>query len=70
MDPQSQRALILVLVVGSIVMAIGTVTLFVIFRTFGEAKAGGNSHKALIAALIVFIFLCCLGLLALSYSGN
>lgn len=70
MDPQSQRALILVLVVGSIVMAIGTITLVVIFRRFGEAKAGGGSHKTLIAALIAFVFLCCLGLLALSYSGQ
>lgn len=70
MDPQSQRALIVVLVVGSVVMAIGTVTLFVVFRRFGETKAGGASHKTLIAALIAFIFLCCLGLLALSYASN
>lgn len=70
MDPQSQRALIIVLIAGSIIMAIGTVTLYVIFRTYGEAKAGGRSHKKLIAALIVFIFLCCLGLFALSYSGQ
>ncbi len=70
MDPQSQRALILVLVVGSVIMAIGTLTLFVIFRTFGEKKAGGTSHQTLIAVLIGFIFLCCLGLFALSYSGQ
>lgn len=70
MDPQSQRALILVLVVGSIIMAIGTITLVVIFRKYGEANAGGASHKTLIAALIAFVFLCCLGLFALSYSGQ
>jgi hypothetical protein len=70
MDPQSLRALIIVLVAGSIVMAIGTITLVVIFRRFGEAKAGGASHKTLIAALVAFVFLCCLGLLALSYSGQ
>jgi hypothetical protein len=70
MDPESQRALILVVIAGSIIMAIGTLTLFVIFRTYGEKKAGGTSHNALIAVLIVFVFLCCLGLFALSYSGQ
>ena len=70
MDPQSQRALIVVLVVGSIIVAIGTLTLYVIFRTYGEKKAGSTSHNTLIAVLIAFIFLCCLGLFALSYSGQ
>jgi len=70
MDPQSQRALILVLIAGSIIMAIGTLTLFVIFRAYGEKKAGGTSHNTLIAVLIAFILLCCLGLFALSYSGQ
>ncbi len=70
MDPQSQRALILVLIVGTIVMTIGTFTLFVIFRRFGEAEAGGTSHKGLIVALIAFIFLCCAALLKLAYSGQ
>jgi hypothetical protein len=69
MDPASQRALILVMVAGSIVVAIGTVTLVIIFRKFGEAKAGGRSHNTLIAALIAFILLCCAGLFALSYLG-
>jgi hypothetical protein len=70
MDPQSQRALILVLIGGSTIVGIGTLTLFVIFRAYGEAKAGGTSHNTLIAALIVFLFLCCMGLLWLSYSGQ
>jgi hypothetical protein len=67
MDPASQRALILVLVIGSIVMAIATVTLVIIFRAYGGAKAGGKSHNTLIAALLTFVFLCCLALFALSY---
>ena len=70
MDPQSQRTLILVLVVGSIIMAIGATTLFIVFRRFGEANAGGRTHRTLFAALIAFIFLCCLGLFALSYLGG
>jgi hypothetical protein len=69
MDPESQRALIVVLVVGSIVFAIGTITLIVVFRRFGNANAGGRSHKRLMASLIGFIFLCCLAMFALSYWG-
>ena len=70
MDSPFPRALIVVLVVGSIVMAIGATTLYVIFRKFGEPNAGGQSHTTLIAALIAFIFLCCAGLFALSYFGD
>ena len=57
------------MIAGSIVMAIGTIALVIIFRRFGGAKAGGTSHKKLIVALLAFIFLCCLGLFALSYSA-
>jgi hypothetical protein len=63
------RALIVVVLAGSAIMAVGTTTLIVIFRTYGQAKAGSRSHKKLIAALVAFIFLCCLGLFALSYLG-
>jgi hypothetical protein len=69
MDPASQRALILVLVIGSIVMAIATTALVIIFRGYGGAKAGGTSHKTLIVALLTFVFLCCLALFTLSYRG-
>ncbi len=48
-------------------MAIATVTLVIIFRAYGGAKAGGKSHNTLIAALLTFVFLCCLALFALSY---
>lgn len=57
------------MIAGSIVMAIGTVTLAIVFRAYGGTKAGGPSHRKLVAALVSFIFLCCLGLFALSYSG-
>jgi hypothetical protein len=67
MDPRDQHALIVVLVAGTIIVAIGTTTLYLIFRAYGGAKAGGTAHKILIAALIVFLFLCCMGLLAFSY---
>ena len=41
--------------------------LYLVFRTYGSAKAGGTSHKTLIAALLGFIFLCCLALMWLAY---
>jgi hypothetical protein len=68
-DPEFQRALIIVLVGGTLVMGIGTVTLIFVFRQFGEKKAGSSSHFALIFALIAFIFAICGGLLLLSYRG-
>jgi len=66
-DPESQKALIVVLVVGSIIAAIGTVTLVFIFRQFGEKKAGSSSHLGLMAALLIFIFAVCGALFLLSY---
>jgi hypothetical protein len=39
--------------------AIGAITLFVAFRTFGGTKAGKPAHFVLIGGLIVFLFLCC-----------
>ena len=69
MDPAGQRALILVLVIGTIVMAIATTTLVIIFRAYGGAKAGGTKQNVFIAALLTFVFLCCAALFALSYSG-
>jgi len=66
-DPESQRALIIVLVVGSIIAAIGTVTLVVIFRQFGEKRAGSSSHIGLMAALLAFVFAVCAALFLLSY---
>jgi hypothetical protein len=66
-DPESQRALIIVLIVGSIIGGIGTVTLVVIFRQFGEKRAGSSSHIGLMAALIAFVFAVCGALFLLSY---
>ena len=66
MDP-NHRALIIVLAAGTLIMGIGATTLFVIFRAYGSAKAGGTKQNVLIAGLIGFIFVCCLALLLLSY---
>jgi len=56
-----------VLLVGTAVMGIGATTLYLIFRAYGTSKVEGTTQKALMAGLIFFIFLCCMGLLALSY---
>ncbi len=70
MDPEFQRALIIVLIAGSVIMGAGAVTLFFIFRAFGEKKAGSSSHMGLIVALVAFVFVCCLLLFALAYAGH
>jgi hypothetical protein len=67
-DPEFQRALVFVLVAGSVVVAIGASALFLIFRTFGGKEAGKPWHIALMVAMIGFVFLCCLVLLMLSYA--
>ena len=67
MDPDFQRALTVVLIVGSTIAAIGTVGLFFVFRGFGRPGAGRSSHAALIAALVGFVFACCAILLLWAY---
>lgn len=56
------------LAVGVLVAAIAGTTLYVIFRRFGEPKAGGQSHMVLIGSLLAFVFLVCAALFGLSYS--
>ena len=67
MDPEFRKALTVVLIVGSIIAAIGTVGLFFVFRGFGRPDAGRSSHAALIAALVGFVFACCAILLVWAY---
>lgn len=65
MDQQEfQRALIVVLVAGTLVFGTGAATLYVIFRRF----QGSKPNVGLMAGLVVFIFLACLALFALSYA--
>lgn len=70
MDPEFRRALIIVLIVGSIIGAIGYVVLYFIFRAFGNKGAGNSSHIGLMAGLLAFVFAVCLALFALSYAGD
>jgi len=67
-DPEFQKALLITGAAGAFIITVGGVTLFIIFRRFGEAKAGGQSHVALMASLLGFVFLACIILFVLSYS--
>jgi len=67
-DPEFQKALLITGAAGTFIITIGAVTLFFVFRRYGEAKAGGKSHMALIAGLVGFLLLSCVVLFALSYS--
>jgi hypothetical protein len=57
----------IVMIAGTIICAIGTVTLVFVFRAFGGKQPGGSAHFGLMAGLVIFIFAVCGGLLLLSY---
>jgi hypothetical protein len=69
-DPEFQRALILVLFGGLAVTGAGAAGLFVVFRRFGRKDAGSRTHIGIIAALVLFVLACCAALFALSYAGR
>lgn len=70
MDPEFQRAIVIVLVVGGFMGGVGALTLFFAFRAFGGKTAGSSGHFGLIIGLLTFVFICCLLLFALSYAGH
>jgi hypothetical protein len=59
-----------ILIAGGAIGAVGYVVLYFVFRAFGTKSAGSSSHIGLIAALLGFVFLCCIGLFALAYSAG
>jgi hypothetical protein len=61
-----QRALITILVGGSIAIAVGTTGVILMLRGFGK-KPGGTMHIAIAVGLIAFILICCGILFFLSY---
>jgi hypothetical protein len=63
-DPEFQRALLIVLGAGFVIMGVGTAVLLLAFRT---AKGGKPMHAGLIGGLVVFVFLCCAILFVLAY---
>lgn len=64
-EKEFQRALIIVLLGGSAVVAIGTGVLYLAFR-----RVGRRSHFVLMGALVAFLFVCCAALFALAFAGR
>jgi hypothetical protein len=62
--------MVIVLVAGLAVAGTGTGVLYLIFRAYGGAKAGRSSHFGLIAALVAFVFACCVVLFVLAQRGG
>jgi uncharacterized membrane protein HdeD (DUF308 family) len=61
-DPEFQRALTIVLGVGSIIMGIATIVLAFVFRSFDSKPRLG-----LMSVLVVFLLACSVLLFVLSY---
>ncbi|PYQ62827.1 MAG: hypothetical protein DMF58_00560 [Acidobacteria bacterium] len=63
MDPEFTKILIRVVTIGGAISVIGAVALFFAFRSFR-----GREFRAsvLVAALLAFVFVCCIVLLRLS----
>ncbi|HVG24024.1 MAG TPA: hypothetical protein VND45_07710 [Thermoanaerobaculia bacterium] len=64
MDPEFQRALIVVLVAGLVITGIAATVLAFAFRA---AKGGRPMHPGLIGGLVAFVFLCCAILFFVAY---
>lgn len=58
-EAEFQRALILAVIAGTVIAGVGATALFFAFRAFGQGK---RTPLIILGALIVFIFVCCLGL--------
>jgi hypothetical protein len=68
-DPEFQRLLIRVVIVGGVVGVVGAAALFFGFRAFGRTKGGDNFRPVMLIVLaIAFILLCCVALMFLSVS--
>jgi uncharacterized membrane protein HdeD (DUF308 family) len=65
-EPDFQRALTVVLGVGSIIMGIATIALAFFFRSFDSAKP----RLGLLAGLMVFLLVCCVLFFVLSYAAH
>ena len=62
MTPAETRTLLSVLVIGALIAAVAVTALYIAFRSFGRKSSIG-----ILAALIGFIFVCCVALLLISH---
>jgi len=63
LDPEFTKVLIRVVIFGGVIGVIGAVALFFAFRAF---RGGEFRATVLVAALLAFVFLCCVILLQFS----
>jgi hypothetical protein len=64
-EAQFQRALITVLIAGGVAVTIGTVVLYLAFRSVGRKR-----YFLFIGGLVAFLFLCCVALFTLDFVGR
>jgi hypothetical protein len=65
MDPDFRKALVIVLVVGFGIAAVGATLLFIAFRALRGEKPG--KHIAFAVATLAFVLVSCIGLFIWSY---
>lgn len=71
LDPEFVRVTSRVMAIGLIVISLGTVALYVAFRSFGEAKERSDFKPfVILIGAVVFILVCCLVLLRWSFAGQ
>lgn len=66
MDPQFERATIIIIAISLAVFGTGALLLVLAYRAFGSAKRGDVKHVVLMVSTIIFVFLACLILLVWS----
>jgi len=68
-DPEFQKVLLRVLLVGGVIGIVSAAALVVAFRSFGETESGGPGRKPFIilVAAIAFILIACLVLVVFSF---
>ena len=68
MDPEQQRILIRVALIGGAIMAIAGGVLIVAFRAYGPVRGKSRDFRAtvLIAGVLVFVLVCCVVLFRMS----
>lgn len=66
MDPQFERATIIIVAISLAVFGTGALLLTLAYRAFGTAKRGDVKHVVLMVAAIAFVLIACVVLLVWS----
>jgi hypothetical protein len=68
-DPEFQRVLIRVLIVGGMMAALTGIGMFFAFRSFGDRGGNRRAPATVMFVLLAVVAVCCLILLRVSYPG-